>query len=106
MKMHRSWEGGTPVLLRTVPRHIRSGKPAHGAASDSVRREMPPGREAGRRNRSRQTVCEDNYRSFVVVTARYHGSEREALDGVAGREPVASVEEVSCAVTFCAAAFS
>jgi phage gp37-like protein len=60
---------------------------------------MLPGSEAGRPNRSRQTVCEDYNHFLVVVLMRDHGSEREALDGVTGREAITSMEEVPTSVT-------
>jgi len=61
---------------------------------------MLPGTEARGPDHRRQAISEDYNRYIVVVPMRDYGSERKASNGVAGRKPVAAVEEVDASVSF------
>jgi hypothetical protein len=61
---------------------------------------MLPGTEARGTDHSGEAISQDYRRFVVVVPMRDYGSEREALDGVAGRKPIAAVEEVGASASF------
>ena len=79
---------------------MRADKPPHDAARQDVRREVLLAAEARCAHQGGESISGDYNRLLVALPMRDNRGQGKALDGVAGRERIASVEEVPASIPY------